>query len=125
MWGSVEWRSSATLRWHTGAELLHGLDMDMFKNVLRAAFEEADADNSGTLDSVEILHVVEMMSASSLQLDPHEISSLMAAVDTDHSGTVEYNELVDFFYDVLKHLNREKYVQDVLYNAHHAEDVDA
>lgn len=108
-----------------GAELLHGLDMEMFKNVMRAAFEEADKDKSGYLDSVEILHVVEMMSTSSLALEPHEVTSLMAAVDTDQSGTVSYNELVDFFYEVLKHLNREKYVQDVRYSAQHAETAEA
>jgi len=71
------------------------------------------------------LHVVEMMSASSLALEPHEVTSLMAAVDTDQSGTVSYSELVDFFYEVLKHLNREKYVQDVRYSAQHAETAEA
>jgi len=96
-----------------GADLLHGLDMDTVKSVLLAAFQEADVDQSGTLDSVEILDVLHAMGTSQLQLEPYEINALIASVDTDQSGTVEYGELVDFMYDVLTHLNREKFVQDM------------
>lgn len=57
--------------------------------------------------------IMQAMGTSQLQLEPYEINALIASVDTDQSGTVEYGELVDFMYDVLTHLNREKFVQDM------------
>lgn len=97
-----------------GADLLHGLDHETVKNILLATFQEADADRNGTLDANELLVLVKSLGTSDLQLTTPEISSLLATIDTDGDGVVEYTELVDFMADVLNHVNRERYVSSSL-----------
>eukprot|EP00238_Polyblepharides_amylifera_P004792 CAMPEP_0196587910 /NCGR_PEP_ID=MMETSP1081-20130531/58985_1 /TAXON_ID=36882 /ORGANISM="Pyramimonas amylifera, Strain CCMP720" /LENGTH=463 /DNA_ID=CAMNT_0041910241 /DNA_START=329 /DNA_END=1720 /DNA_ORIENTATION=- len=98
-----------------GADLLHGLNADTVKQVMLAAFKEADVDESGTLDGREVMDVLQAMGTGSLQLQQYEVNALIAAVDADMNGKVEYVELIDFMYEVLSHLNREKFVQDQAY----------
>mgnify|MGYP002037401463 CR=1 FL=1 len=38
----------------------------------------------------------------------------MASVDENDDGMVEWEELVDFVYDVLMHLDRNQYVEEVV-----------
>ena len=52
-----------------------------------------------------------------LALKPGEINALVAAVDEDQDGKVTYAELVDFLFDVLVHLERENYIQEVAFSA--------
>lgn len=99
-----------------GADLLHGLNSETVKQVMLAAFKEADVDNSGALNHTEILDVLQAMGAGELQLQGYEVNSLIAAVDADEDGEVQYGELVDFMYDVLTHLNREKFVQELAFD---------
>jgi hypothetical protein len=54
-----------------------------------------------------------MMGTDSLHLSEWEMNSLMAAVDENDDGMVEWEELVDFIYDVLMHLDRNQYVEEV------------
>jgi len=53
------------------------------------------------------------MGTDSLSLSEYEMNSLMAAVDENDDGMVEWEELVDFMYDVLMHLDRNQYVDEV------------
>jgi len=99
-----------------GAELLHGLNADTVKDVMLAAFTEADKDNSGYLDLDEIITVLRCLGTGDLQLTSNEVDALIAAVDSDGDGEIMYHELVDFMYDVLTHLNRERYVQEIAFS---------
>jgi Ca2+-binding EF-hand superfamily protein len=99
-----------------GADLLHGLDHETVKSILLATFQEADADQSGTLDAVELLDLVKALGTSDLQLTSPEINSLLASIDTDGDGAVDYVELVDFMIDVLTHVQRERYVSQVVFD---------
>jgi len=99
-----------------GADLLHGLNAETVKQVMLAAFKEADVDGSGELDQKEILDVLQALGAGELQLSGSEVNALIAAVDVDGDGFINYNELIDFMYDVLTHLNRERFVQDTAFN---------
>lgn len=100
-----------------GAQLLHSLNGDTIKHVLKMAFEEADKDGNGTLDMGEIADVLQALGAGELALKPGEINALIAAVDEDQDGKVTYAELVDFLFDVLTHLERENYIQEVAFSA--------
>lgn len=100
-----------------GAQLLHSLNGDTIKHVLKTAFEEADKDGNGTLDAGEISDVLHALGAGELALKPGEINAMIAAVDENEDGKVTYGELVDFLFDVLTHLERENYIQEVAFSA--------
>ena len=55
-----------------------------------------------------------MMGTEQLELSDWELNSLMASVDENDDGMVEWEELVDFVYDVLMHLDRNQYVEEVV-----------
>eukprot|EP00218_Dolichomastix_sp_CCMP3274_P007625 CAMPEP_0170134698 /NCGR_PEP_ID=MMETSP0033_2-20121228/2054_1 /TAXON_ID=195969 /ORGANISM="Dolichomastix tenuilepis, Strain CCMP3274" /LENGTH=467 /DNA_ID=CAMNT_0010370269 /DNA_START=39 /DNA_END=1442 /DNA_ORIENTATION=- len=114
-------KAIATMAESEGAQLLKGLSSDTVKQVLMAAFEEADADKSGTLDRMEVMNVLMAMGAGELALKPAEINALMAAVDDNEDGVVSYRELVEFLYDVLVHLEREDVIQETAFNRHMAD----
>jgi len=100
-----------------GAQLLHSLNGDTIKAVLAAAFTEADKDGNGTLDREEVADVLMALGAGELALKTGEISAMIAAVDENEDGKVTYGELVDFLYEVLTHLERENYIQEVAFSA--------
>ena len=52
-----------------------------------------------------------------LELKQAEINAMVAAVDADEDGKVTYGELVEFLFDVLTHLERENYIQEVAFSA--------
>ena len=56
--------------------------------------------------------MLQALGSGELALSPGEINAMIAAVDSDEDGVVEYEELVDFLFDVLSHLERERYIQD-------------
>ena len=88
----------------TEAEFLNILDEETIKDVLAEAFEEADKDGNGVLDVNEVQHVLKSLGVGQLALKPGEINAMIAAIDADEDGTVNYTELVDFLFDVLNHL---------------------
>jgi len=100
-----------------GAQLLHSLNGDTIKSVLHSAFKEADKDGNGTLDRTEVYDVLMALGTGELELKQAEISAMIAAVDADEDGKVTYSELVDFLFDVLTHLERENYIQEVAFSA--------
>ena len=56
--------------------------------------------------------MLQALGSGELALSPGEINAMIAAIDSDEDGAVEYEELVDFLFDVLSHLERERYIQD-------------
>eukprot|EP00239_Pterosperma_sp_CCMP1384_P001090 CAMPEP_0197856106 /NCGR_PEP_ID=MMETSP1438-20131217/27912_1 /TAXON_ID=1461541 /ORGANISM="Pterosperma sp., Strain CCMP1384" /LENGTH=454 /DNA_ID=CAMNT_0043471453 /DNA_START=104 /DNA_END=1468 /DNA_ORIENTATION=+ len=100
-----------------GAEFLHGHNEETVKAVLMAAFKDADADGNGTLEAGEIIHVLGTLGAGELSLTESEIQALIATVDSDGDGRLDYVELVNFMYDVLTHLNRENFIYDTAFDA--------
>ena len=94
-----------------GAEFLNTLDEETIKDVLAEAFEEADKDGNGVLDVNEVQHVLKSLGVGQLALKPGEINAMIAAIDADEDGTVNYAELVDFLFDVLNHLERERWIK--------------
>lgn len=102
----------AKLSQSDGARILDQLDASTIKEVIRHAFHEADVDGNGTLDPEEMRTVLQALGSGELALSPGEINAMIAAVDSDEDGVVEYEELVDFLFDVLSHLERERYIQD-------------
>ena len=93
------------------------LDPDAIKATIAAAFQAADANGDGVLDQKEVTAALTSLGAGELQLKPNEINAMVAAVDADDDGMVEYGELADFLIDVLMHLEREAYIQDVAFSA--------
>ena len=51
--------------------------------------------------------------ANLLGLSSAEINSMLAAVDENDDGVVEWHELVDFVWDVLMHLDRDQVVAEL------------
>jgi len=98
-----------------GVQLLRGFSQDTVMQVLSAAFKEADKDESGMLDRAELYEVLQAMGASELSLTPREIAMLMASVDENEDGQVEYGELVEFMFNALCHLEREDLVQSIAF----------
>lgn len=93
-----------------GANFLRGLSVDDVKSLLRKAFEDADADNSGTLTPDEIGSVLRAL-GEDLPLQERDINAILSAIDDDENGVVDYLELVNFVYDLLDHLDREDYIR--------------
>ena len=73
-----------------GAEFLNILDEETIKDVLAEAFEEADKDGNGVLDVNEVQHVLKSLGVGQLALKPGEINAMIAAIDADEDGTVNY-----------------------------------
>ena len=108
----------------SGSQLMRGIEKDKVLELLTAVFVEADEDNSGTLDRNECFEALMTLGTGELQLRPKEIHALLSAMDMDENGLVTYSEYVGFMYDVLCHLEREEYIQDVAFeNAMMADEV--
>ncbi|QDZ23340.1 hypothetical protein HOP50_10g58780 [Chloropicon primus] len=99
----------------SGSQLMRGVDKDKVLDLLTAVFLEADEDNTGTLDRNECFEALMTLGTGELQLRPKEIHALLSAMDEDENGMVTYSEYVEFMYDVLCHLEREEYIQDVAF----------
>ena len=93
------------------------LEPEAIKTYIKTAFEAADANEDGVLDQKEVTAVLRSLGSGELQLKPNEINAMVASVDADDDGMVEYGELADFLFDVLMHLEREAYIQEVAFAA--------
>ena len=71
-------------------------------SICTAAFEHADKDQSGCLDSTEMGAVFEALGSSELSLAANEAAALMAAADPNEDGLVEYGEFCGMIYDILQ-----------------------
>eukprot|EP00892_Ulva_mutabilis_P003953 jgi/Ulvmu1/192/UM001_0196.1 len=92
-------------------------DPSIFRQQLRQAFENADKDGSGTLTGRQVSNVLRGLASTtgnSLRLDPAVWQSMLAVVDADENGQVEWDELVQFMCDVFKHIERDKVVRQAM-----------
>lgn len=80
-----------------GGRTKHELSVDGWEKVMEAAFGAADEDHSGELDKEELGALMAKMYPD---VSPEECAQRAAGifddVDTDHNGTVSYEELLDF-----------------------------
>ena len=65
---------------------------------IRAAFSQADMDNNGGIDQTELGKLLIDLGHN---LTASEISELLKAADTDHSGQIEFLEFVQLYSHVL------------------------
>lgn len=59
---------------------------------MRQKFDEFDADGGGSIDAVELINAVK---ALGYDVKPKEIRAMVADIDTDGSGEVEFDEFVE------------------------------
>ena len=81
------------------------------KEVIRHAFHEADVDGNATLDPEEMRTVLQALGSVRTRAQPRGDQRH----DRRHRlgrGGLSSKELVDFLFDVLSHLERERYIQD-------------
>merc|ERR1712216_788650 len=85
-------------------ELMSGLDEEKFRSQLKALFEAADADKSGTLDIHEFHRLI---GDSKLGLDQAQAEMLRQHYDDNQDAMISYEEFVAMAYDSLGYLARE------------------
>lgn len=61
-----------------------------------------------------VLRDLASTTGNTLRLDPAVWQSMLAVVDADENGQVEWEELVQFMCDVFKHIERDKVVRDAM-----------
>lgn len=89
---------------------LSELDYTMLHQILTDSFKEADTEGTGELTYDQVVDVINDLSWESLST--YHISAMLAAIDTDGNGMVDWQELANFLCDVLEHVEREKYIND-------------
>ena len=99
-----------------GAQMLHGMTAEGIKQILRTSFEEADTEGKGYLFPDQVYDLLQMMGAGELGLSSAEINALLASVDENDDGVVEWEELVDFVWDVLLHLDRDQVIGEIAHD---------
>ncbi|KAA0169840.1 hypothetical protein FNF27_06863 [Cafeteria roenbergensis] len=82
----------------TEAYLLHGMPREKLENTLRDMFNRADADGSGKLSRTEFQTALR---ESGLGLTRQEINVLLAEVDEDEDGEIDYEEFLPVCFNVL------------------------
>ena len=81
-------------------------DEEKLRDIARVAFESVDTDKSGKIDSKELHKVMEGISKD-LGVDApsnEEVQEVLKHLDTDNSGTIEFDEFVVLIKDVLNGL---------------------
>jgi hypothetical protein len=86
-------------------------DPDSVKTYINNALADADFENTGILDVKDVTQILRRFGDGELNLSANQINALVAAVDADDDGNVEYGELPEFLFEVLAHLERETYIQ--------------
>lgn len=82
----------------TESYLLHGMPREKLENTLRDMFNRADEDGSGKLNRTEFQTALR---ESGLGLTRQEINVLMAEVDEDDDGEIDYEEFLPVCFNVL------------------------
>ena len=80
-------------------QMLHGLGEEAVTQTLTEAFRSFDKDGSGRLERAEIVSCLQSLTLGATQLTPNEIRMIMAYIDEDCSGTVEYNEFAPLMFN--------------------------
>lgn len=55
--------------------------------------------------------MLQELTNSELGLTSKDINCLLAALEENEEGAIEYEQLIGFTFDILQHLDREEYVQ--------------
>lgn len=96
---------------HTNVGSLRDKTPEEVEAFLLEAFAEADADDSGGLDDVEMLAVLRSVGADRLGLTERQIAGIIAAADVDKDGVVDYAELSSLVHDTVMQLEREVFIR--------------
>lgn len=75
--------------------------------ILSEIFVRADDNGNGKLEPHELANLLEGLGTSELGLGPVEIKMLQAAIDEDNNEEIEYNEFINFMYDMLSYMESE------------------
>jgi len=89
------------------SELLRGIDQQKFEMGLRAEFIKYDQDGSGSLERSELRAALE---SGGLSLNSKEVNTLMAAIDVDADGRINYSEFISYAFNILVQIAREAYI---------------
>lgn len=112
-----------------GMKALGALDLDQLRSVLESAFRDVDAEGSGQLTLPQVTQVLEHINSiapnANLNLSEQHMKAMFAAIDADESGTVGWEELVNFICDALEHMEREAYIDNMTTGGAADVDVDA
>ena len=79
-------------------------DEAKLKEVAKAAFDSVDTDGSGQIDQEELTKVMQQISGD-LGTEPPtnaEVQEVLAHLDADKSGKIDFNEFIVLIRDVLK-----------------------
>lgn len=87
----------------TARATVHGMGEKQITDVLIGAFKEYDADGNGTLDAGEMKACLEglELGPQAVSLTPREVRTIMAMVDVDGNGLIEYNEFAPLMFNWL------------------------
>ena len=107
----------ATMADSDAAFVLRGMSEDQIMDLLKQAFQEADADGNGYLTPDETFEVLHSLGAGDLGLTEKEVTALMASLDENDDGVVTYPEFITFMFDVLQHLDREAQITEIAFNS--------
>ena len=80
-------------------ETLHALSQEEMTMTLQQAFTQFDTDGSGRLERGEIVECLNSLTLGSTKLTQREIRMIMAYIDADESGTIEYNEFAPLMFN--------------------------
>jgi Ca2+-binding EF-hand superfamily protein len=78
--------------------ILSGMSSEEIESLLYDIFQAADVDGSGNLDPNEFSQALR---DSDINLSPEQIKSLLAEIDTDGDGQINYVEFVPVAFEVL------------------------
>ena len=107
----------ATMADSDAAFVLRRMSEDQIMDLLKQAFQEADADGNGYLTPDETFEVLHSLGAGDLGLTEKEVTALMASLDENDDGVVTYPEFITFMFDVLQHLDREAQITEIAFNS--------
>ena len=91
-------------------ELLDGKDRSAIESELGALFQKFDADGNGFLDRGEFRRCLQ---STELNLTKEDVAILMNAADADQNKKVDYTEFIEFAYNILLHLARERALKNI------------
>jgi len=80
-------------------ETIHGLGEANVTALLLDAFKTFDTDGSGSLERDEMVKCLESLHLGSTRLTAREINYIMALLDEDCSGAIEYNEFAPLMFN--------------------------
>jgi hypothetical protein len=78
--------------------ILGGMSSEEIEGLLFDLFKSADSDDSGHLDPAEFRQA---LADSDIKLTPGQINQLLAEIDTDGDGRINYVEFVPVAFQVL------------------------